>query len=235
MQLAMVILLGAGIWVSVLLLAISLCKAAKAGDQALEAGYVTAEVAGWQEVEDPPVGHDGIMDAAIERDLRVHPRPTRAAFDRRTPPEHPAWPAAGDPDGAGSRHPSRPPRETDARTEPRWRLDCSPITTQTTPATVAGHVMARQLLILPDAAAALGVTPEVLLTWEARYGYPKAHHWSTTPGRAYSRADVLALAESLRNGLSIASAINAAQAATNRRSATAPSAGRMRQPPASAP
>jgi hypothetical protein len=182
MQLVMTISLGAGIWVSVLLLVISLCKAAKAGDEALDAGYVTAEESGWQEVKDSRQVNDGIAPAAIEVDLRAHPRPTRGAFDRRTPPEHP--------------------------TEP----------------------MPRQLLGPSEAADTLGVTPEVLLAWEGRYGYPKAHHPSAAPGRAYRRAEVLALAESLRNGLSIASAINAAQAATSRRRA---SAGRKRQPPTS--
>jgi hypothetical protein len=227
MQIGMFILLGAGIWGSVVLLAMSLCKAAKAGDQVLETDYMTAEESGWQEADDFPEIQKRIAHDAIELDLQAHRRPTRVAFDRRT--ERLADSAGADPAGAGPRHPARPPRDTDPPMEPRGRLDCSPITTQTTPTTAASSAMSRQLLNLSEAADTLRVTPDVVLAWETRYGYPKAHHSWTTPGRAYSRAEVLALAESLRNGLSIRSAISVAQAATNRRRAT--SAGRKRQPP----
>jgi hypothetical protein len=197
MQLAVTILLGTGIWVSALVLAISLCRAAKAGDQALEAeaGCATGEESGREEMGDSPQIDQRMAHEAIGFDLRVHPRPTRGASDR--PP---------------------PPASTTAA-----RLAAG------TPATT------RQLLSLREAAETLGVTPDVLLAWEARYGYPKPHRSSTTPGRAYSRAEVLALADSLQNGLSIPSAIDAAQGVTHRRRTTARAAVGKRQPPAPGP
>lgn len=54
-----------------------------------------------------------------------------------------------------------------------------------------------------DAATLLGVTPHTLLDWEARYGFP-------TSGRSdpsYNRSEVLALRESLADGLSISAAV----------------------------
>jgi hypothetical protein len=80
---------------------------------------------------------------------------------------------------------------------------------------------ATRLLSLGEAAEELGVSTGVLLAWEARYGYPKAHRSTTIEGRAYSRVEVLALAESLQTGLSIPSAVDDAQATANRRRAAA--------------
>jgi hypothetical protein len=42
-QLALTVILGAGIWVSALALAVSLCMAAKGGDQALHTRYAPGE------------------------------------------------------------------------------------------------------------------------------------------------------------------------------------------------
>jgi hypothetical protein len=70
-------------------------------------------------------------------------------------------------------------------------------------------------LELEDAAALLGVSPYTLLAWQARYGFPT----SSPSGPHYNRAEVLALRDSLEDGLSIASAVSRARQRTRRRRA----------------
>jgi hypothetical protein len=72
-------------------------------------------------------------------------------------------------------------------------------------------------LDLGQAAALLGVTPELLLAWEARYGFPS----SSPVERLYSQPEVLALRNSLRTEASIASAVARARERTQRRRACA--------------
>lgn len=217
MLLALLVLLGAGIWAFMLLLAISLCKAAKAGDKALEASYAAAQEASRQEVMNSPQVRGRIAHDAGRFDLGAHPRSTRRAY-YPTPPEHPTEPAAGDPGGAGPRQQSLPLSE--APREPGGRSACTPITTAAMP--TAGGVLttdapptAKRLLSLREAAEVLGVSPDVLLAWEARYGYPKPYRASTTRGLRYSRAELLVLADSLQNGLSIPSAIDDARSSAS--------------------
>jgi MerR family transcriptional regulator, light-induced transcriptional regulator len=59
-----------------------------------------------------------------------------------------------------------------------------------------------------EAAALLNVSPNTLRTWERKFGYPRPLR---SPGRhrAYSYAEVAALREALRRGLSVPSAISA--------------------------
>ena len=57
------------------------------------------------------------------------------------------------------------------------------------------------------AAALLGVSSHTLIQWGERYGFPTA---SPSQPR-YSQADVLALRDSLKDGLSIASAVSRAR------------------------
>jgi len=73
-------------------------------------------------------------------------------------------------------------------------------------------------LDLFDAAALLGVSPETLLDWEDRYGFPKSSPFE----RRYSESEVLALRESLWEGASIPAAVARASDRTKRRR---PSAG----------
>lgn len=70
-------------------------------------------------------------------------------------------------------------------------------------------------LSLDNAATLLGVSPETLLAWDARYGFPT----SSTSERRYNQAEVLALRASLEDGLSISSAVVHARERTRRRRA----------------
>jgi hypothetical protein len=72
-----------------------------------------------------------------------------------------------------------------------------------------------QTLDLDQAATLLGVTPQILLAWEARYGFPT----SSRSDRRYDQSEVLALRDSLRAGLSIASAVTQVLEKTNHRQA----------------
>jgi hypothetical protein len=149
MVLAVALLIGAGAWSVVLLVVVSLCKSAKAGDCASDrssTGYLL-----------------GI-------DLSAHRRPTRTPIG--------AW-----------TEPSAPPL---AHGEER-----------------------REMLDITDAAKALGVKPEVLLAWEARYGYPACGLSASGHGLSYAQLEISALAVALRAGLSVASAIATAQATTS--------------------
>lgn len=68
-------------------------------------------------------------------------------------------------------------------------------------------------LDLDDAAALLGVSPETLLAWEARYGFP-----TPSPAeRLYNEAEVIALRESIRDEVSIAGAVVRARKRIRRR------------------
>jgi hypothetical protein len=72
-------------------------------------------------------------------------------------------------------------------------------------------------LDLDDAASLLGVRPETLLAWEMRYGFPTASPLE----QRYSPSEVLALHDSIEDGLSIASAVARAREKTKRRRPTA--------------
>ncbi len=73
---------------------------------------------------------------------------------------------------------------------------------------------ALRTLDLSHAAALLGVAPDTLLTWEARYGFPS----SSTLDSRYSRSEVLALRDSISDGVSIAAAVAHARDRSKRRS-----------------
>ncbi len=70
-------------------------------------------------------------------------------------------------------------------------------------------------LELDHAAALLGVIPEMLLAWEARYGFPT----SSPSERLYSQSEILALRDTLRREPSIAAAVARARERTRRRRA----------------
>lgn len=72
-------------------------------------------------------------------------------------------------------------------------------------------------LDLDEAASVLGVAPETLLAWELRYGFPTA----SPVEQRYSPTEVLALRDSLEDGLSIASAVIRARKKARRRRAPA--------------
>ena len=73
-------------------------------------------------------------------------------------------------------------------------------------------------LDLEQAASLLEVSPETLLTWEQRFGFP-----SSTPAEPrYSQSEVLALRDSLDDGASIASAVAMARERIKRRRAPVP-------------
>jgi hypothetical protein len=59
----------------------------------------------------------------------------------------------------------------------------------------------------------LGVSPETLLGWEMRYGFPTA----SPVEQRYSPSEVIALRDSLEDGLSIASAVVRAREKAKRR------------------
>ena len=70
-------------------------------------------------------------------------------------------------------------------------------------------------LSLDHAATLLDVNPETLLAWEARYGFPT----SGPSEPRYNQSEVLALRDSLGDGLSIASAVIRARETKRRRAA----------------
>ncbi len=72
-------------------------------------------------------------------------------------------------------------------------------------------------LDLDHAASLLGVSPETLLAWEMRYGFPTASPLE----QRYSPSEVLALRDSIEDGLSIASAVTRAREKARRRRPTA--------------
>ncbi len=75
---------------------------------------------------------------------------------------------------------------------------------------------ALRTLSLDDAAAMLEIEPHTLLAWEARYGFPT----SSPSEPRYSRSEVLALRDGLRDGVSVASAVAQARTRTRRRRVT---------------
>lgn len=68
---------------------------------------------------------------------------------------------------------------------------------------------------LEEAATLLGVRPHMLLAWNVRYGFPT----SDPSEPRYSRSEILALRDSLEDGVSIASAVVRARTLTKRRRA----------------
>lgn len=88
------------------------------------------------------------------------------------------------------------------------------------PMTVADASVERQLrgLGLDHAATLLGISPHTLLVWQVRYGFPT----SSPAELSYNQSEVLALRDSLAEGLSISSAVIRARQQTRRRRATIP-------------
>jgi hypothetical protein len=68
-------------------------------------------------------------------------------------------------------------------------------------------------LSLDEAASLLDVSPNTLLAWDERYGFPT----SSASASQYSEFEVLALRDSLNDGLSIASAVIRARDRIKRR------------------
>lgn len=137
MQLELVLSVALGLWIAVMLVAVSLCRAAKRSDDAMDAALAIAIAAGHDaELTRPP---------SCERSLRT--------------------------------------------------------------------------LSLDHAATLLEVSPETLLAWEARYGFPTS---SPSSDARYNQSDVLALRASLEDEVSVASAvIRARERTVRRRPATA--------------
>ena len=142
MRLEIVVPLVVCIWAAVLLLTISLCRAAKRGDDAMRALLASPPAAG---------GDD---------ETRRSSSPSPGAS------------------------PERPLRTLD----------------------------------LEQAARLLDVSPETLLTWEQHFGFPS----STPADPRYSQSEVLALRDSLDDGVSIASAVAMARERIKRRRAPLP-------------
>ena len=156
MRLEIVVPVVACIWAAVLLLTISLCRAAKRGDDAMRALLASSQPAG---------GDDET---------------------RRSSSPSPAPPVSPSPSAS--------------------------------PTPAASPERSLRTLDLEQAASLLDVSPETLLTWEQRFGFP-----SSTPAEPrYSQSEVLALRDSLGDGASIASAIAMARERIKRRRAPVP-------------
>lgn len=156
MRLEIVVPVVACIWAAVLLLTISLCRAAKRGDDAMRALLASSQPAG---------GDDET---------------------RRSSSPSPAPPVSPSPSAS--------------------------------PTTAASPERSLRTLDLEQAASLLDVSPETLLTWEQRFGFP-----SSTPAEPrYSQSEVLALRDSLDDGASIASASAMARERIKRRRAPVP-------------
>jgi hypothetical protein len=219
MQLLVILLLAAVLWACGLSGAISLCRAAKAGDEQMKADGEGSDTRGGREASGSSQARRRIEDAAGTFDLDVHPRPTRSK--PRTQPD------SGSEERGTEPHPESAERSA---LDPPGR---SPQARTGAPTMVAAvtdaPLMQREALSLHEAARALGVSADVVLAWEARYGYPKSHRAAAGHDRTYSRAEVLALSEALKTGLSIPSAMNAAQAFNRRQRASARRASKLRR------
>jgi hypothetical protein len=191
---------------AVTLLGVSLAKTAKAA----KAGDITLRAAHPRhEPGRRNAALSGQRRAQIEQeapwlDLGVHPRPTRDAASRAKF----SGPAA-------------------APTHPRSAEPVLPVVS-------TSEARAWPTLSIDDAAETLGVSPDVLLAWEARYGFPRSCQWTTERGPTYSRREVLALSEALGRDLSISSAIATARTDTMRQRVTARKAHLGRHPAAGA-
>jgi hypothetical protein len=95
----------------------------------------------------------------------------------------------------------------------------SPLSSRS-PASSSSSEVERPLrtLALEDAASLLGVSPETLLRWEERFGFPR----SCPSELRYSQSEVLALVASLDDGASIPAAVAQARERIKRRRASAP-------------
>ena len=156
MTLELVVLVAVAIWVAVVLVALSLCRAAKLSDEAMR--FVV------------------LRNDAGDRDDEAKPSPL------------------------SSRSPASPPSRSPA-SSPSWEVE-RPLRT----------------LDLEDAASLLGVSPETLLHWEERFGFP-----SSCPSELrYSQSEVLALLASLDDGASIPAAVAQARERIKRRRAPTP-------------
>jgi hypothetical protein len=144
--LELVLLVAVAIWAAVVLLAISLCRAAKLSDEAMQFVVLRTE--------------------AGDRGDEATPSP----LSSRSP--------------ASSWEVERPLRTLD----------------------------------LEDAACLLGVSPETLLRWEERFGFPT----SCPSELRFSQSEVLALLASLDEGASIPAAVAQARERIKRRRASAP-------------
>lgn len=171
MVLAVALMIGAGAWSVVLVVVVSLCKCAKAGDRALEDASAENGQAPAVRSTCPDRPSTGYL---LGIDLSTHRRPTRT------------------PVGAGAETAALP---------------------------LAGGEERGQMLDIAEAARALGVEPEVLVAWEARYGYPACGLSASGRGLSYAQLEISALAVALRAGLSIASAIATARATTGHHNA----------------
>jgi hypothetical protein len=190
---------------AVALLSMSLAKAAKAGD-ARDSTLGVAHSVQEHGRRDPT--RSGQLRERIEQDapwldLGAHPRPTRGAPER-----------------------AEPPHQSAAPTHPRF---AEPMLSEP-PAVSTSADKAWPTLSVDDTARTLGVRPDVLQAWEARYGFPKSCQWTTERGCTYSRREILALSEALDRGLSISSAIAAARSDTTRQRTTARKAHLGRHP-----
>jgi len=99
--------------------------------------------------------------------------------------------------------------------------DCDgEVTPSPSPSPASSPSSERQLrtLDLEDAASLLGISPETLLIWENRFGFPS----SSSGEPRYSQTEVLALLESLDHGASIPSAVTQAREQIKRRRGPAP-------------
>lgn len=144
----LVVFVSVAIWAAVVLLAISLCRAARLSDEAMHFVVLRTE--------------------AGDRDDEATPSP----LSSRSPASSSSWES------------ERPLRTLD----------------------------------LEDAASLLGVSPETLLRWEERFGFP-----SSCPSEfRYSQSEVLALLASLDDGASIPAAVAQARERIKRRRASAP-------------
>jgi hypothetical protein len=184
---------------AVALLAVSLAKAAKAGDIPLRGAHPGHEP-GRRNIAPSGQLRAQMAQEAPWLDLGVHPRPTRDSA-RRAKSSGPA---------AAPTH----PRSGEA----------------VRPAVSTSEERAWPTLGIDDAAEMLGVSPDVLLAWEGRYGFPKSCQWTTDRGLTYSRREVLALSEALERDLSLSSAIASARMDTTRQRVTARKAHLGRHP-----
>lgn len=225
MSFALALLIAAAVWILVLVFVLALCRAAKAGDQAME--HSLSEAARGE------VLHSWRADqGAVDRDLVDDvPRPSRASPmpSSRQSPQAPEW-ARGDDHDPLDRPPQTlgvPPTpgldttsgNIASRRTSREDPEAAP-TSSSPPPTTAGSITPLRALPLDAAARLLAIDPQTLLTWEREYGYPQSIGGNAAGQRYYSRIEVIVLKDALSRTLSIGSAMRTARSIMGERHTT---------------
>jgi hypothetical protein len=212
MSLALALLIAAAIWILVLVFALALCRAAKAGDQTVE--RIPSEAGGGEILH--ALGDQGAAGGDL---IDGAPRPFRSspiAASRQLPQARARDDDHDPPDRRQKTHdvsappglPTAPANVANRRTS---GAGPEPTPTSSPPPTTADSLTPLRALPLGAAAELLGIDPQTLLDWEQEYGYPRSIGGRATGQRYYSRIEVIVVKDALQSTLSIGSAMRTAR------------------------